>query len=103
MRPPSGGDGKDVGSDLAPRRGVLRITHLEGPTAGVLRVEGRLAGAWVNELRETCARVSARVLELQGLQTVDVDGLMLLRQLAVDGVALQHLSGYLSALIADPP
>ena len=82
---------------------VLRITQLGDVTGSVLRVEGRLAGAWVDELRGPCERLAVRALELQGLQTVDVDGLMLLRQLAVDGVELRHLSGYLSALMADPP
>jgi hypothetical protein len=43
------------------------------------------------------------MLDLRGLQTVDVDGLRLLRQLALDGIALEHLSGYIAALLADPP
>jgi len=82
---------------------VLRITQLETTVGTVLRVEGRLAAAWVAELRQACERHRARRLDLRGLQTVDVDGLMLLRQLAIDGVALDHLSGYLTALLADPP
>ena len=82
---------------------VLRITPLEDVTGSVLRVEGRLAGAWVDELRGACERLAVRALELHGLKTVDVEGLMLLRQLVVDGVELRHLSGYLSALMADPP
>jgi hypothetical protein len=82
---------------------MLRITETETATGGSLRVEGRLAGPWVDELRQACLRHRARALDLHGLQTVDVDGLRLLRQLAVDGIALEHLSGYIAALLADPP
>lgn len=81
--------------------GVLRITQLETVAGAVLRVEGRLVGAWVNELRQACEGHSARMLDLRGLQTVDVEGLMLLRQLALDGIELEHLSGYLTALLED--
>ena len=82
---------------------MLRITELDATAGSSLRVEGRLAGAWVDELRQACKRHRTRTLDLRGLQTVDVDGLMLLRQLALDGIALEHLSGYLTALLADPP
>ena len=53
---------------------VLRITELESRS---LRVEGRLADAWVDELRRACERHRARTLDLHGLQTADVDGLKL--------------------------
>jgi len=82
---------------------VLRITELDSTAGQSLRVEGRLAGAWVDELRRTCERHGARMLDLRGLQAVDVDGLSLLRQLAMDGISLEHLSGYLAALLAEPP
>jgi hypothetical protein len=81
---------------------VLRITLLDTAPAGGLRVEGRLAGAWVDVLRQACRRHRTRTLDLRGLQIVDVEGLTLLRQLAIDGVALEHLSGYLAALLAEP-
>jgi hypothetical protein len=79
---------------------VLRITELNGRS---LRVEGRLVGAWVDELRQACERHRARALDLHGLQTVDVEGLTLLRQLAVEGIVLDRLSGYLAALLAEKP
>jgi anti-anti-sigma regulatory factor len=91
------------GPEIAPGASVLRITETETTTGRVLRVEGRLAGAWVDELQEACRRHRAGMLDLRGLQTVDVDGLRLLRQLALDGIALEHLSGYIAALLADPP
>jgi hypothetical protein len=77
---------------------VLRITELGGCS---LRVEGRLADAWVDELRRACERHRARTLDLHGLQTADVDGLKLLRQLAHEGIALERLSGYLAAVLAE--
>lgn len=84
---------------------VLRITLVERESADgtALRLEGRLAGAWVDELRQACERHRSRTLDLKGLQSVDGAGLILLRQLVLDGVALQHLSGYLTELMADPP
>jgi hypothetical protein len=82
---------------------VLRITELELDDGRSLRVEGRLAGAWVDELRRACERHHTRALDLHGLQTVDLEGLMLLRRLALDGIVLERLSGYLAALMAEPP
>ena len=82
---------------------MLRITEIETTTGRSLRVEGRLAGAWVDELRQVCRRHRARTLDLHGLQTVDVDGLGLLRELVFDGIVLEHLSGYIAALLADSP
>ena len=79
---------------------MLRITELKSRS---LRVEGRLAGVWVDELRRACERHCPRTLDLRGLQSVDVEGLQLLRKLAFDGVSLERLSGYLSALLAELP
>jgi hypothetical protein len=82
---------------------VLRITELESTAGRSLRVEGRLAGAWIDELRRACEHHRPRTLDLRGLQTVDGDGLKLLRQLAFDGIVLERLSGYLAAVLAEPP
>ena len=82
---------------------MLRITELESTAGRSLRVEGRLAGAWIDELRRACEQHGPRTLDLHGLQTVDADGLRLLRQLSLDGVVLERLSGYLAALLAEPP
>jgi|SRR5215469_11918739 len=91
------------GSEIARAEPVLRITELELAAGRGLRVEGRLAGAWVGELRQVCERHRPWRLDLRGLQTADADGLTLLRQLAHDGIALEHLSGYLAAILAEPP
>ena len=82
---------------------MLRITELESSAGRSLRVEGRLAGAWIAELRRACERHGPRALDLRGLQAVDVEGLQLLRQLALDGIVLERLSGYLAAVLAQPP
>ena len=82
---------------------MLRITELDSTAGQSLRVEGRLAGAWVDELRRACEQYRARALDLRGLQTVDADGLKLLRQLSRDGIVLERLSGYLGALLAELP
>jgi len=91
------------GSEIAASLDVLRITLLDTAVGGSLRVEGRLAGAWVEVLQQACRHHRTRTLDLRGLQTVDVEGLTLLRQLAIDGVELEHLSGYLAALLTEPP
>jgi hypothetical protein len=88
---------------LLAARVVLRITELESADGRSLRVEGRLAGAWVDELRRACERQRTRALDLHGLQTADLEGLTLLRQLTLDGIVLERLSGYLAALMAEPP
>src|SRR5262249_28835586 len=90
------------GSEIAVSPDVLRITLLGSAAGEGLLLEGRLAGAWVDVLREACRRHGTRTLDLRGLQTVDVEGLTLLRQLALDGVELEHLSGYVAALLAEP-
>jgi hypothetical protein len=84
-------------------RAVLRITGNESEAGGVLRVEGRLVGPWVEELRLACDRHRSRALDLRGLQAADDDGLLLLRRLAGEGTTLLHLSGYLAALLAARP
>ena len=82
---------------------MLRITEVESAAGRSLRVEGRLAGPWIDELRRACERHAARTLDLRGLQTVDADGLKLLRQLALDGIVLERLSSYVAALLPEPP
>jgi hypothetical protein len=79
---------------------VLRITVETTSEGPVLRVEGRLAGPWVDELSRACQGNGSRRLELQGLQSVDLAGRQLLRRLAQDGTELLDLSGYLAALLS---
>ena len=85
---------------LLARSDVLRITSEETSEGRVLRVEGRLAGPWVDELSQACQREGPLRLELHGLQSADLAGRGLLRRLANDGAELLHLSGYVAALLA---
>ena len=71
-----------------------------GRETGLLRLEGRLVGPWVEELRRTCgaARASAgRVtLDLQHLSFVDLEGLKLLEDLAEQDAVLVNCSAFVT-------
>jgi anti-anti-sigma regulatory factor len=65
---------------------MLRITASETPTAVTLKLEGRIASAWVAELRNECqARLHGRRrlrLDFQHVTFVDRSGVLMLRELA---------------------
>jgi hypothetical protein len=83
--------------------GVLRITPMETTDGALLRVEGRLAGPWVEELGQVCATQQATLrLDLRGLQSTDLAGRELLRRLARAGTKFVRVSGYVAALLAEP-
>jgi len=79
---------------------VLRITLKpdSGRTMKV-RLEGRLTGPWVEELRKTCDGVfesgMSLALDLGELTFADRDGLLLLRALRDKKIALENLSPFL--------
>ncbi len=79
---------------------MLRITAEETASGALLRVEGRLAGPWVDVLDQACRSDGALSLDLRGLRSADTAGRRLLRRLERDGARLLHLSGYLAALLA---
>ena len=73
---------------------MLRITTAEGPSATILRLEGKLAGPWVQELEE-CWRSGAGTDEPRGLRIdlrevtfIDAAGKDLLTRLHQDGAEL---------------
>jgi anti-anti-sigma regulatory factor len=83
---------------------MLRIARTEKPGAGcVLRLEGRVIGPWVEELRRSCEEALATstsvALDLSGVSFVDRPGVPLLRCLRDRGVALVNCSGFVSALL----
>ena len=65
---------------------MLRIER-DTPRNGIeaLRLEGQLAGAWVEELRAACLsaihRGATPQLDLEGVTFIDLEGLALLRDL----------------------
>jgi|SRR5262245_1785400 len=78
------------------RRRMLRIHVDKQPETTILRVEGRLVGDWVDELRTVWTAVRKEspqkqaVVELSSLMTVDKPGRKLLGQMHTLGT---HLSG----------
>jgi hypothetical protein len=89
------------------RTAMLRITVVESSKAAVtLRVEGRIMGPWVEELRTACnvhtspddVQVS---LELADISFADAAGIALLRELRNRGVGLIRTSPFLAEQLKD--
>ena len=86
---------------------MLRITVVESNACAVtLRVEGRIAGPWVEELRTTC-NVHTRpdpvqlYLELEDVSFADAAGVACLKELREQGVGLYQVSPFLRELFQD--
>ena len=83
---------------------MLRITVVESSESAVtLRVEGRIAGPWVEEFRTTCnvhtspERVQLN-LDLVDVSFADGAGVAYLKELRDQGVELSHVSPFLAEL-----
>ncbi len=80
---------------------MLRITTLY-PDAGhcLLRLEGRVAGIWVEELQRQCARELAHqrqlTLEMSGVRYLDQGARNLLWDLVDKGAILEKCSPFVS-------
>jgi anti-anti-sigma regulatory factor len=83
---------------------MLRITRLTGSDAAepLLRLEGDVAGPWVDALRRAChenrpggggGRI---VLDLGGVSFIDAAGIALFRELAADHAMLTNGSIYVA-------
>jgi hypothetical protein len=86
---------------------VLKITEQEGPEPDSmsLRLDGRLAGPWVDELRACCRRASMRhqrcvAIDLTGVTFIDGDGKALLDFLWKQGAELRA-SGCLTRCVVE--
>ena len=83
---------------------MLRITLVESSRSAVtLRVEGRIAGPWVEELRTTCNVHTGPdqiqlYLDLEDVSFADSAGVALLKELRDQGVALSRFSPFLAEL-----
>ena len=83
---------------------MLRITVVESSARAVtLRVEGRIAGPWVEELRTTCNVHTGPDpvqlhLELEDVSFADSVGVAFLKELRDQGVGLLHVSPFLNEL-----
>jgi anti-anti-sigma regulatory factor len=80
---------------------MLRISlPVEGVRGVTLRLEGRVVGPWVAELREACEKVLEErpglILDLSGVMFASRAGLTLLLELKAQGVVLSGSSPFLS-------
>jgi hypothetical protein len=86
---------------------MLRITVIESSKIAVtLRVEGRITGPWVEELRTACNlhTFSDEVqlsLELADVSFADAGGIALLRELQSRGVSLIRTTPFLAEQLKD--
>ena len=76
---------------------MLRITPVESPNDSVmLRLEGRVSGPWVDELRAACEKAlnlkKILALNLAEVSFLDVAGVNLLANLRARGVELVECS-----------
>lgn len=72
---------------------MLRISRIgPGRRTVTLRLEGRIIGPWVGEVREACEKYSSEghaiKLDLSEVSFVDQNGVNQLKNLAVSGVTL---------------
>jgi hypothetical protein len=87
---------------------MLRVTRITNthPTQ-TIRLEGKLLGPWVDEVRQACAPGTApsnRIgLDLSALVFVDFAGEGLLRDLIGRGIEVVACSGYVEELLRSSP
>jgi len=79
---------------------MLRITVVESSASAVtLRVEGRITGSWVEELRRACDVRTDQVqlsLELTEVLFADAAGIELLKELRSRGVGLERTNPFMA-------
>jgi ABC-type transporter Mla MlaB component len=80
---------------------MLRIDTTETDDGTLLRLEGRVIGPWVAELRRAADDVLARrrrlTLDLTSVSYVDASGVALLRQLGRRHVAFANTTPFVAA------
>jgi len=78
---------------------MLRISKLGVTDATTLRLEGSLAGVWVEELRQLCETAMAKgetiTLDCGGVSFSDLEGIALMRELRRQGARLANCSLFL--------
>ena len=85
---------------------MLRITVRDGNDIRII-VEGKLASAWVDELRKCCRNVLSRshprnvLVDLADVSFVDSAGKNLLAGLARQGIRLTSDDAAMDALVSD--
>lgn len=86
---------------------MLRLTVLESSKNAVtLRIEGRIAGPWVEELRQACnvftpSEQVQLFLEIADISFADAAGITLLKELRDRGVGLMLTTPFLAEHLKD--
>lgn len=81
---------------------TLRITSSSPGHTGRLKLDGRLTGEEVLEVRRACAEVQGQVvLDLTDLQFADRQGVSVLRELRAQGTQLIGVTHYLKLLLGE--
>jgi hypothetical protein len=81
---------------------MLRITVVESSSDAIrLRVEGRVTGQWIEELRKTCELQALSdgillTLDIADVSFADPEGIELLRELRTCGVILSCPSSFMA-------
>jgi anti-anti-sigma regulatory factor len=83
---------------------MLKISQAGTPNHSVsLKLEGRVVGPWVEELRQTCEAFLADrrslTLDLTGVSYADSEGAAMLNRFKSDGVELINCSPFLERQI----
>lgn len=84
---------------------MMRISRGERDGVVVVRVEGKLLDAWLDELRAAIAAEPPRArlaLDLSGLAFADAAGVALLRELRARGVRIESCSPFVRGLLESP-
>lgn len=76
---------------------MLRMTDVDSPDGPVLRVEGRIAGRWAEELRAACA--DGATLDLTWVTFVDPEGAEVLSALARRGVRMVRVPPFVATML----
>ena len=74
---------------------ITQVTTAGDDKAAILRLEGQVAGRWVEELRRVCNETIGGnghllVLDLADVLFIDMDGIALFRELAARQVSLTN-------------
>ena len=83
---------------------MLRISVTTGSHGTVVRLEGRLAGVWVDEFRNCWQRLVPSggheiLVDLDGVSFVDDAGVVLLRSMRANGALLTASTVMMRALV----
>jgi ABC-type transporter Mla MlaB component len=87
---------------------MLKISKLNGTeNATTLQVEGRLTGAWVEELRRQCDQTLTQTqmltIDCRGVSFSDVNGIALMRELRAKNVSFTNCSPFLQFQMNQEP